>query len=298
MPYQQYITKNILEPLGMKDTQWEFSKVSPRLLVLGYRWEDEQFKEEPMLHDGAYGAMGGLITSIEDFAKYVALHLDAYPARNDADKNVVKRSSVREMHKPYMPRLFADAKDLQGNLCATMNGYAYGLGYRKDCKGIVRISHSGGLPGFGSEYRFYPDYGVGVICFANRTYAGAGVPNSRALDTLLAISGIKPRVLPASDILLKRKEQLVTLFKNWDEKLGQQILAENFYLDLSRDRWIKKAEEVFNRVGTIKSVGEVSGENQLRGGFDMIGDKGKVKVFFTLSPEYDPKIQQLDLTLE
>ena len=58
MPYQQYITKNILQPLGMNNTYWEFSDVDAHQLVIGYRWEDQQWKEEPMLHDGAYGAMG------------------------------------------------------------------------------------------------------------------------------------------------------------------------------------------------------------------------------------------------
>jgi Beta-lactamase class C and other penicillin binding proteins len=66
-PYQDYITQNILKPLGMNDTQWEYEKVPAEQLAHGYRWEDEQWKEEALLHDGSYGAMGGMICSIEDF---------------------------------------------------------------------------------------------------------------------------------------------------------------------------------------------------------------------------------------
>lgn len=295
MPYQQYITVNILRPLGMHQTQWEFSKVNPRELVLGYRWEDEQWKEEPMLHDGAYGAMGGLITSLEDFSKYVAFHLSAYPPRNEPEEGPVKRSAVREMHKPYMPRLYTDAKRSDGTLCPIVVGYCLGLGYRQDCEGIVRIGHSGGLPGFGSDYKFYPDYGVGVISFANKTYAGTGGVNARVLDTLVQAGGLKPRVLPASDILNKRRSQLIPILTSWDEEQSAELFAENFFLDQSLPARREHSKEIFDKAGKIVSVGTMVPENQLRGYFIMKGERGDIQVYFTLSPEKEPKIQQLEL---
>jgi CubicO group peptidase (beta-lactamase class C family) len=295
MPYQHYITKNILLPLGMNNTHWEYSKVKPEVLALGYRWEDEQWKEEPMLHDGAYGAMGGLITTIEDFSKYVAFHLSAYPHRNEIEKGPIKRSSIREMHKPYMPVLYSDSKRLDGTPCPTVSGYGFGLGNRQDCGGIVRISHSGGLPGFGSEYRFYPEYGIGVISFANRTYAGAGAVNSRVVDTLLFAGGLEKRIIPASDILTKRKEQLIPLLTSFEDKASQNIFAENFFLDQSKEHRVKENQEVFNKAGKIISTGPMVAENNLRGYFLLNGEKGDVQVYFTLSPEKDPKIQYLAL---
>lgn len=123
MPYQDYIKKAILQPLDMNNTFWEFSKANADELVHGYRWEDEQWKEEPMLHDGAYGAMGGLITSIEDFSKYVAFHLTAYPSRSEGQAGPVKRSSVREMHKPYTTDLYTDSRKADGTLCPVVMGY-------------------------------------------------------------------------------------------------------------------------------------------------------------------------------
>jgi CubicO group peptidase (beta-lactamase class C family) len=296
MPYQDYITKNILKPLGMNDTYWEYSKVKPEMLAIGYRWEDTQWKEEPMLHDGAYGAMGGLITTLEDFSKYVAFHLSAYPIRNEAEQGPVKRSSIREMHKPYMPSLFES--QWYGRPCAAMSGYGYGLGYRKDCRNMTRISHSGGLPGFGSEFRFFPDHGIAVISFANRTYAGAGAINARVMDTLMFMNPLEPRVIPASDILVKRKEQLASVLTSWDEKQANAIFAENFFLDKSRDRWIKESKEVFGKTIRTDSVGPMIAENQLRGHFRIYGKSGAAFVTFTLSPEKDPKIQELHLEWE
>lgn len=297
MTYEQYITKNLLEPLGMVNTKWEYAEVDSTLLALGYRWEDDQWKEEPLLHDGTYGAMGGLITSVEDFSKYVMFHLSAWPPRNGEDSGPLKRSSLREMHKPWQFRGLDVNAVSNGHLCPTTGGYGYGLGWRRNCEGVERLSHSGGLPGFGSEYRFYPEYGFGIICFANLTYANAGMPNSIVMDTLFSMNALTKRELPVSDTLKQRATQVMELLKSWDKPLEAKILAENFYLDLSRDAWIKQSEAFFKSTGNILKVDVVVPENQLRGKFRIDGELKDAEIFFTLTPEASPKIQQLDLSL-
>ncbi|MTI40233.1 serine hydrolase domain-containing protein, partial [Fulvivirga lutimaris] len=156
--YQNYITQNILEPLDMEQTYWEQDSVPAEQLAIGYRWEDEQWKLEPMLHDGAFGAMGGLITSIEDFSKYVSFHLSAWPPRSDEDNGPIKRSSLREMQTAQFSNLFANATDFNGDPCAVISGYGYGLGIAEFCNGLKQVGHGGALPGFGSNYKFYPEY--------------------------------------------------------------------------------------------------------------------------------------------
>jgi CubicO group peptidase (beta-lactamase class C family) len=65
--YQNYIQEEIWKPLGMKNTYWEYEKVPKGSLALGYRYINSEWVEQPMEHDGAYGAMGGMLTTIEDF---------------------------------------------------------------------------------------------------------------------------------------------------------------------------------------------------------------------------------------
>jgi CubicO group peptidase (beta-lactamase class C family) len=294
-PFQRYITEQLLEPLGMNDTQWEYTEVDPDLLALGYRWEDGEWKPEPLLHDGIYGAMGGLITSVEDFSRYVNLHLSAWPPRNDIDTGPVRRSSLREMHQPWQFRgLYAGETANDGAPCPAVGGYGYGLGWRRNCKGIERVSHSGGLPGFGSEYRFYPEYGLGFIAFANRTYAPAGVVNSKVADTLMHLYRFAPRNLPVSDTLQLRKDQVVELLKHWDPLMERKILAENFFPDQSREARMREAKALLNSIGPVVSIGDITPENQLRGTFRITGEKGAADVFFTLTPERVPRVQQLD----
>ena len=300
IPYQHYIIREILLPLGMKDTHWEFADVPPDRLALGYRWEHNAWKVEPLERDGAYGAMGGLITTAEDFTRYVAFHLSAWPPRDDADTGPVRRSTVREMHTPTQPTgVNATAKNLAGEPNPAANGYGFGLSSSIDSQGVAYSRHSGGLPGFGSEYRFFPEYGFGIFSFANVTYAGTGATNAKVATLLLEKAKLPPRTRPVSPILAQRKQQLAQILADatWDEQLSAEIFAENFFPDRSRADWITQTHTTLAKAGKIKSVGELKPLNQLRGTFPLIGESGRIDVFFTLTPEASPKVQALRLTL-
>ena len=297
-PYQRYLTREILTPLGMKDTRWEFRDVPPDRLALGYRWENLAWKPEPLERDGAYGAMGGLITSAEDFARYVAFHLAAWPPRDDADTGPVRRATVREMHTPIQPTgVNAAAKTFAGEPNPIANGYGFGLSVSLDSQGVRFVRHSGGLPGFGSEYRFFPDYGFGLFCFANVTYAGTGAINAKVAALLLEKAKLPPRTLPASTMLARRQQQLAALLADaaWDERLGAEILAENVFLDRPRADWIALTRATLAQAGALSSVGALQPLNQLRGTFPLVGARGRIDVFFTLTPETPPKVQELRL---
>ena len=57
----------------------------------------ELWSRERIEPDGEVGAMGGLATTVPDYARYVAFLLDAWPARDDPERGPVRRASVREM---------------------------------------------------------------------------------------------------------------------------------------------------------------------------------------------------------
>ncbi len=294
--YEQYISENILKPLGMAHTYWEYAKVPKEQLAHGYRWLDNKWVEQPLLHDGSYGAMGGLITTIEDFSKYMTLHLSAWPARDDAEVLPVKRSSIREMQFPWdVSSLNVNAKLTNGRACPTVSAYGYGLSWTKDCDNKIYIAHSGGLPGFGSNWRILPEYGIGIVSFANLTYANAGAANKQALDTLFALSRIQPRQLPPSAILNQRKNELIKLLQNWDNAKESGIFAQNFWMDYFPDKLKADAADAFAKAGKIINVQELMPENQLRGYFIMEGEKANLKISFTLTPENPALIQEYHL---
>jgi len=299
LPFQEYITRHILHPLEMTSTFWEYSEVPEELLAQGYRWEDERWAAELMLHDGAFGAMGGLITSIEDFSKYVSYHLSAWPPRSDAEQGPVKRSTLREMHRLNNPRYLSDPLWFGNDTRPMIQGYGYGLRGIKDFEGVLEIGHGGGLPGFGSSYMFYPQYGIGIMAFSNLTYAGGIVKkvNYRVMKKLDDQDLFSPRTLPVSKILEFKKEQVTQLLLTWDPELEKELLAANFYMDVSRERRMNDARELLSQLGEIVATGPVIPENQLRGSFLLKGKELDLQVYFTLTPEAVPRVQRLRLEL-
>lgn len=295
-PYQDYINENILKPLGMNATYWEYTKVPAAQLAHGYRWINGNWREEELLHDGSYGAMGGMITSIEDFSRYMTLHLSVWPPGNNNDNRILKPGSIREMHQPWQISGFnTQFRYPNGRLCAVVSGYGYGLGWTRDCEGKVWVGHGGGLPGFGSHWRIFPEYGIGVVSFANLTYAGTGTINLKVLDTLIAIAGLKPRQLPASIILKQRKDELIKLLPDWKNAEGSRIFAENFFPDNPVDSLKKQTATLYAMAGKIVRIGELIPENQLRGSFVIEGEQSNIQIFFTLTPENPPLIQELSI---
>jgi len=292
--YEDYITEHILRPLGMGHTYWEYEKVPAQQLARGYRRLNGVWVEQPMLHDGAYGAMGGMITTIEDFSRYLAFQLSAWPSRSGAEEGPLKRSSCREMQQPWTFNTLNTQFSYYpgGPACAVSSAYCYGLRWSRDCKGRTMVGHTGGLPGFGSNWMMLTDYGIGVVSFGNLTYANAAAINMQVLDTLVGILGLKPRAVPVTEMLERRKRELAALLPGWDGAKESGIFAVNFFEDYILDSLKKEAGAVFGRMGNVVKVGEVRAENNLRGSFLIEGERGNAEVKLTLTPEKPAMIQE------
>ena len=294
LPYQQYISQKIFRPLGMNHTYWEYDQVPAKDLAHGYRWIRAQYAEEALLHDGSYGAMGGIITTLEDFSKYLALHQSAWPPANDLSAPVIRKSSLREMQQPWMFNNLNPNYRYPGSTkaCPLVASYGYGLRWTSDCAARVTVGHSGGLPGFGSNWFILPDYGIGLICFANRTYAPASVVNMKVMDTLLTITGLKAFPVKPSVILEQKKKELAAFLPDWKNAEASKLFAENFFPDYPIDLLREESRALFSKAGRIIRVSEMKAENQLRGSFILEGEKTNLEVSFTLTPENPPRIQE------
>lgn len=292
MHYEQYIRKNIFQALGMHHTYWEYTEVPSDLLVHGYRWVNGNWREEEMLHSGAYGVMGGMLTSIEDFSKYLSMHISAWPARTGQEEGILTRNSIRQMHIPgNISGFFPTANDPAGNPCPRVSSYNFGLVWTRDCTGKEGVGHSGGLPGFGTQWTFLPEYGIGIVSFSSRTYAPNTALNNLLLDTIIRMTGLQPRKLPPSEILEQRKTQLIKLLPDWKNAAESGIFSENFFADYFIDSLRKDCRALFAKAGRIIRVGEMEPDNQLRGNFRIEGEHTDIFVRFTLSPE-DPALIQ------
>ena len=157
------------------------------------------------------------------------------------------------------------------------------------------VGHSGGLPGFGSNWTVLPDYGIGVISFSNLTYASTGVINLQVLDSFVALARLKPRKVPVSPILGERMKELVALLPEWEHAEASGIFAVNFFLDYFPDSLRKEARGIFAQAGRITGTGELRAENGLRGWILLKGEKADIELHITLTPENPALIQQYDI---
>jgi CubicO group peptidase (beta-lactamase class C family) len=293
VPYEQYVQTAILSKLHMDGSTFRFADVDDARRAVGYRLTpDGTYAEEPPLPHGAFGAMGGLLTTATDLGKYVAFHLSAWPARDDEDAGPVRRASVREMARRWTPANLK-ARLVAGGLSASETGYGFGLRVTSDCRFEQIVAHGGGLPGFGSYMEWLPDHGVGMFAMATLTYSGPSGPISQAWDAMLETGGLRKRELPPTTLQTAMRDHILNLWRRWDDAEAKRIAAVNFFLDAPSAERQAEIRALKNEVGECTDAGPVMPENWMRGQFNMTCAKGTVGVFFTLAPTQPPAVQHL-----
>jgi len=295
--YTEYVAANILRPLGMSSTTLEPKEVAPNRLALGYRWEDERWKAEPLLSNGSFGSMGGMLTTVRDLSRYVAVFLSAWPAHDGPETAPIRRASLREMQQVWRPAPAAVGRDAAGNIQLTAGGYAYGLRVSQSCAFRHIVTHTGGLPGFGSIMFWLPDYGVGIVAFGNVTYTSWTRVTTSAAEAFVKTAGLQPRQPQASAALVDARDKVSRLVAHWDDRLADGLAAENLFLDQSKDRRRAEIERAQATVGACRP--DVAAfdtvENALRGQWTMNCEKGKLQVAITLAPTSPPSVQFLSV---
>lgn len=154
MPYEAFMAKRVLGPLGMTWSGFATSAVPQDRMAVGWVRKDDKFSRPKGLWAmGTANAGGGLWSSVEDMAKFAAYEMDAY----DPSKpwpNVATRSSVVESHRDagFAP----DSK--------TRFGVSWGV--VTDAVAGVVVSHTGKLQAYTSVIWVAPIQRFSVIALA------------------------------------------------------------------------------------------------------------------------------------
>ena len=290
--YADYLRSRVLDPLGMRATVLDERAVAADALARGYRREGATLVPETNLPHGAFGAMGGLYSSLNDMAKYVAFHLSAWPARDDAESGPLRRSSTREMQGFAR---FADYRVSPGlaerRPSLWLGGYGFGLAPFETCELSHGVAHGGGLPGYGSMIQFLPDHGVGFIALANVTYAPLALLGQEVLRTLREAGGLLPRAPQPAQALLDAKAAAARLVNTWSDADADAMFADSFDLDRPRATLARELEALRKAHGRCREARPIAAENALRGTFRLDCERGFVEVTITLAPTMPPKVQ-------
>jgi CubicO group peptidase (beta-lactamase class C family) len=282
---QDVVTDRLLLPLGMTATTWTPTAAAEA----GWRADDDTI-EEVALGDGAIAPMGGIFTTVVDLARWVGFLADAFPPRDDIDDGPLCRASRREMqqiHRGFPPRVVTTR---DGRKRTLTGGYGFGVNvmYHEDVGWVV--THSGGLPGFGSNMRWIPSVGVGLIAFANQTYAPMAEATAAALDALVANGVLHRAAPPVSHSVVDAGERLVQLHNHWDDATAAALFADNVDLDLARTERAHAAASLFDTHGPF-SFARIEPESDSSGVAIAHGPRVELRIDYQLSPLLPARVQ-------
>jgi CubicO group peptidase (beta-lactamase class C family) len=295
-PYADYVRGLIFTPLGMASTGYDVLQSPADRRALGYRWEDDAWTLEPTMAHGAFGAMGGIETTANDYARWIAFLLGAWPPRDDADAGPVRRATVRELVQgSNFPVLRSRPGDSAGG-CRMAGTYAMGLAAAIDCDLGLTLSHGGGYPGYGSHMLLLPEYGVGVFAFANRTYAGPSPPVWGAALAMHRAGLLQPRAIPVSTALRTAYAAAARIFEAGAITAGGDVLAMNLLMDRDAAHWARHLATLKAGVVACDTSAPITATGALAGRFTWTCATGRVNGTLLLAPTADPRIQALGLS--
>lgn len=150
-PYEVLLRRHLLDPLQMHDTLMQVDAAHASRAAVGYSLRDGRVRERDWDME-SLSAAGGLYSTVEDLARFLALHLRA----GTHDILPVASGSLTEMQ---LPQRVLDNWD-----------QAIGLGWHVRPMGEAGevVWHTGALGGYSSYMGLSRRHDVGVIILTNR----------------------------------------------------------------------------------------------------------------------------------
>jgi CubicO group peptidase (beta-lactamase class C family) len=315
--YDEFIRTRLLAPLRLNRTGFEAAEFGQDNLALGYRRGPHGWEEVPLDPYGAFAPMGGVFSSVSDLARWVAGFAAAFPpdggraaSADGGDAHPLRPASRRQMQLPQAVTTWRSPDRLPGGPPAAPAYYGFGLFADEDPALGRVISHSGGYPGFGTNMRWHPATGVGVIALANGTYApmtgltalvlDALVPRSAAYHVDLApaaatapaaAGGPWPETLTAADAVNR-------LLLSWDDRAADTLFTENVAQDGPYPERRHAIARVRARIGDFAADPRpAESDTPAHRRWWLSGPGGTAAVQIQLNPERPPRVQSLALAI-
>ena len=186
MPYDDYIDRHILQPLGMVNatTRQPLPAALVPQISTGYKWSNGRFEPQKFeMITGAWPA-GSMSVSATDMATWMLAHLNNGIHRGQrilAESTAVLMRTRLQGHDPRIP------------------GFAYGF-YEQTTSGPRAVGHGGDTQWFHSDMMLLPEERVGVYISTN-TDKGGEVSFKPFTDDFLAhyYPTPLPAIAPARD---------------------------------------------------------------------------------------------------
>lgn len=227
--YEEYIARYVTRPLGMDRTFFSRKDVEadPDVAVPSF------FDREDNYHaaDYCYGkitAEGGLISSVEDMAKYIQMYLAG--GVNHAGERIIGAASLLEMQQPRIatpPEYYPPLSGEPAGEAADRHPSWYGYGLRVAPMGQHRVvGHGGSVYVATAEMAFVPEEQLGVMVLAN----ASGYPCSQTAQYALTTAlGQDPEELPFV-VAERRLEELEGTYETYKGTVTVSVKRSGSFL--------------------------------------------------------------------
>jgi CubicO group peptidase (beta-lactamase class C family) len=294
MPYRDVVTCRLLEPLGMSSTGFEAAQFPAGRLAVGYQRDGDEWQELPFEPYGAFAPMGGFFSSVSDLARWVAGFAGAFPPDGNGDSHPVSRASRREMQ---LPQVLASARPWPVS-------YGFGLFVEEDPIWGRVVTHSGGYPGFGSNMRWHPETGTGVIALGNATYTPMTALAGKLLHAVLS-SRTRPGALALAPAprpwaaTLAAQQSVNGLLRTWDDAVAEEVFAPNVAADAPYAERARSIATLRDRIGDFRPDDGRPAESDTSAHrrWWVTGPRGSAQIQILLSPQSPPLVQYLAIAV-
>ena len=155
------------------------------------------------------------------------------------------------------------------------------------------ITHSGGLPGFGSNMRWMASTGVGLVAMSNSTYAPMMPTTAAVLDALADDGAVTNPPRPPSPEVIAASQQLVAMLNGAE---ADAMFADNVDLDEPPAERRRSAGRLLADHGPF-TLARVIAESTTSAIAIAHGTDVEVHIGFQLAPISPSLIQSYDVTV-
>lgn len=151
MSFPQYMEQNILLPLGMKHSSFEWHSDYSDIIPNGYDFNGNPIP--PYVYPEK--AAGGLIATVDDIAKFVCAGMPSFKTYG----NAISHESILQLYAPSVSKL--------GFYGFAFNSYGFGHLLEKLSNGKLAVAHGGQGAGWMTHYHAIPETGHGIVILTN-----------------------------------------------------------------------------------------------------------------------------------
>lgn len=243
MTWEKFVQTRILDPLQMTNSAPAFDGLRDKSNVATpHAGEGAKLRTISLFRDQINGAAGGILSNVDDMAKWMITQLNKGKYGQNLEKQLFKEQRQKEMWTIHT------VTDVNSDPRYNSHFTGYGLGWGlRDLKGNMVVSHTGGLPGMLSVVTMIPDQKLGVVVLTN-TDPGGGAAfrsvNQTIIDSYLGVEKVDWIERNSKALQSSQNNADSVVRKVWETVAAAEKIKipATDYIGIYEDKWFGKIE--------------------------------------------------------